>query len=169
MAKRGRPRKYKLTSQMIDYICNGLVSGRTMKAILQDDGMPPYATVNMWLRTDPQFRAAVDRAREDSSEWFADEMLALADQVTTKEQAAAARVKLQALMWLASRRNRRKFGEKIEVDQRTRLDVVPEAEIDRQIFELIKRVTLDDGTIELLRKAGFAGALGGKNTPQTTH
>jgi hypothetical protein len=79
--------------------------------------MPSYATLNKWRREDEEWRRAFDLAREDSAEYFADEMLRIAELVEQGSMdAKAARVKIWALMWLAGKRAPKRFGDKLNLD-----------------------------------------------------
>lgn len=74
--------------------------------------MPGLSTVMTWLREDVEFQKQYARARLDQADYFADEIIELADEATNGQSAAAAKVKIDARIWHASKTNKTKYGEK---------------------------------------------------------
>ena len=76
--KMGRPSSF--TQEVADYICTELGKGRSLRKILQEDGMPSYQTVYSWLAAHPHFLDQYTRAREEQAETLADEIVDIADE-----------------------------------------------------------------------------------------
>jgi hypothetical protein len=77
--------------------------------------MPSIRSVLSWRRTDEEFANAYEQAREAGADAHADEIRDLALQALEQpEQAHAIRVALDALKWLASKQNWRRYGDKVE-------------------------------------------------------
>ena len=70
--------------------------------------------VRVWRMQDPARVAEWDAAREQAADAFADMILETAN--SSKADSNAARVKIQALQWLAGRRNPRVYGDRQSVD-----------------------------------------------------
>lgn len=91
----------------------------------------PYTTMYDWVRSDDRRAEMYARAREDRAEKFADEIVAISDEieVSTKHQgddvvlvldaAAVSRNKLRvdARKWIASKLKPRIYGDRVQVEQ----------------------------------------------------
>jgi hypothetical protein len=74
--------------------------------------MPSATTVFNWLRTNPGFLEQYARAKEESADALADEMLDIAD--NTDEEAQSRRVRVDTRKWIASKLKPKKYGDKID-------------------------------------------------------
>ncbi len=116
--------------------------------------MPAESTIRRWLRMYEQFRSEYARAREESAHASADLVKSYADRTASGTMKPdAARVAIDAEKWIAGKRKPKVYG-------------------DRQILDLgdetLKQLSedrLDARVIELSRKAGIAGLIGGTGTP----
>jgi hypothetical protein len=123
--KRGRPSHY--SAEIADTICNRLAGGESLRAICADAGMPDRATVSRWLARYEEFRDQYGSAREWQAECLADEILEIARDssgdyvekhlpdgkvvlVVDHENIARARLRINALKWIAARMAPRKYG-----------------------------------------------------------
>jgi hypothetical protein len=99
--------------ELIDRILNELMSGRTLRDVCRDDGMPVPSTVLAWMN---EHRARYDQARKFGYEMTADEILEIADDsrndwkrnkagelVLNSENIAHARLRINARRWLLAR------------------------------------------------------------------
>jgi hypothetical protein len=125
-------RSSEYTPEIADLICARLASGESLRSVCRDESMPCVATVFNWLRSQPQFLEQYARAKEESADALADEMLEIADDGTndwmkrhTKDDEDAAwvvngehiqrsRVRIDTRKWLASKLKPKKYGEKID-------------------------------------------------------
>lgn len=113
----------------------------------------PYTTFYDWVRTDSRRSELYARAREDRAEKFADEIVAISDEisVTTKmdgenvtfaiDAAAVSRNKLRvdSRKWIAAKLKPRVYGDRVQVD----------ATVDHKVMQ-------DDALLARLAKFGIA-------------
>lgn len=113
--KLGRPTDY--TKDMADKICEKIANGRSLRSICAEDGMPPMKTIYRWLEANEEFRHQYARARDKQADYFAEEIIEIADSAEA-ESAAVAKAKLQidARKWAASKIAPKKYGDKQEID-----------------------------------------------------
>ena len=113
--KIGRPTKY--NGAMIEDICEKIANGRSLRSICAEDGMPTTSTVCKWLIENKEFSEQYARAREKQADYFAEEIIEIADSAEA-ESAAVAKAKLQidARKWAASKIAPKKYGDKQEID-----------------------------------------------------
>ena len=120
----GRPSKF--SKELADTICEQLAQGKSMRTVCATDDMPDMATVFRWLRTNDEFCKQYARAKEESTDAMAEEILDLSDgglavvkgMAEKKSSAAAQIVRLQVdtRKWLMSKMKPKKYGDKSEVD-----------------------------------------------------
>lgn len=113
--KLGRPTDY--TKDMADKICEKIANGRSLRSICAEDGMPPMKTIYRWLEANEEFRHQYARARDKQADYFAEEIIEIADSAEA-ESAAVSKAKLQidARKWAASKIAPKKYGDKQEID-----------------------------------------------------
>ena len=111
----GRPTKY--SQEMADKICEQIAHGKSLRAVCAEDGMPPMKTIYRWLEANEEFRHQYARAREKQADYFAEEIIEIADSAEA-ESAAVSKAKLQidARKWAASKIAPKKYGDKTELD-----------------------------------------------------
>jgi hypothetical protein len=95
-------------------IADRIAGGESLARICRDKGMPGRTSVYKWLRDEPQFAALMAQARLDQADSFADDILAIADNV--KLDVDSRRVMVDARKWVAARFNRVKYGDKVDLD-----------------------------------------------------
>lgn len=109
----GRPSSY--TPEIGDEVCRRIEEGATLRQVCEDEAMPPWETVRRWLRANEEFRAQYAHAREVSGEAIEsrifDEM-AMADD---KDSAAVARMRVDALKWIAAKRAPKVYGDRMDL------------------------------------------------------
>jgi hypothetical protein len=106
------PGKSSFTPQIGEFICNDLASGKSLRQICEAPDMPGRRTVLDWLELFPDFRAKYARAREAQADVMDEKILEVAE-ACTNENAQAARVKIDAYKWRASKLAPKKYGDKI--------------------------------------------------------
>jgi len=113
--KAGRPSKY--SDEMAEKICEKIANGRSLRSICAEDGMPTTSTVCKWLIENKEFSEQYARARDKQADYFAEEIIEIADSAEA-ESAAVAKAKLQidARKWAASKIAPKKYGDKQEID-----------------------------------------------------
>ncbi len=111
----GRPSRY--TKPWAAKICDAVSEGKSLREICSKPPMPSRASVNRWLNENAEFRDQYARAREEQAEFYADQIISIADEVE-EESASVAKAKLQidARKWKAAKLAPKKYGDKVEVD-----------------------------------------------------
>lgn len=75
--KVGRPSIY--STQLALTICEAMASGKSLKQVCEQDGMPAYSTVRKWELENAEFAALSTRAREIGCHVMAEECIEIAD------------------------------------------------------------------------------------------
>lgn len=76
----GRPSSY--TQDIADRICAELALGNSIRTVCKPDDMPSVATIFNWFRTQPQFLEQYTRAKQESADAMAEDILDIADDGT---------------------------------------------------------------------------------------
>lgn len=121
--KVGRPSKF--TNEMMDSICARLSLGESMRKICLDPAMPEQTTMFKWLREIPEFAQQYARAKEESAETYADEMMDIADGMPLMNPVTGAvdsasvnhqRLRVDTRKWIASKLKPKKYGDKVALE-----------------------------------------------------
>lgn len=133
--KGGAPTSY--TPELAERICKLLMEGMSLRAICKEDGIPHIATVLAWLHRHPEFNEQYARAREVQAEVMAEDIIMYADTATEEAGSVAkARLQVDARKWYASKVATRRFGDKIQHEQKITITDLTDDEIDRRLKEL---------------------------------
>ena len=128
--KVGRPSDF--TQETADRICAQLAEGKSLRTICKADDMPSCVTVYAWLRLHDEFLKQYTRAKEDSADALAEEMLDIADDGTNDwydqqitegvvlkkpdtEHINRSRLRVDTRKWIASKLKPKKYGDKVAV------------------------------------------------------
>jgi hypothetical protein len=114
-ALRGRPTLYSLDSAT--RICERIAHGESLIQISKGLGMPRYSTIMQWLRMNSDFADMYRQAREDQADALADEIIKISDDVegeTDSAKVQAARLRVDARKWVASKLKPKAYGERVE-------------------------------------------------------
>jgi hypothetical protein len=124
------------TEELADTICTALASGRSLRSICTDEGMPAQSTIFRWLADEryADFREQYTRARESQADALFDEILDIADDGTNdwmerhdeqggnigwKENGEAlqrSRLRVDARKWMAGKLKPKVYGERQTVE-----------------------------------------------------
>ena len=119
----GRPSLY--TPELAEEICERIASGESLRAICSAAHMPSESAVRKWATKDHDgFSAQYARARALRADVYADEIIEIADAVAHAEsivEVQAARLRCDNRKWVASKMQPKKYGDKIETENRTRV------------------------------------------------
>lgn len=123
----GRPSGY--SQELADRICSELASGRSLRSVCDDEGMPNRVTVFRWLREHEGFSSQYARAKEEAADAFADEILDIADDAKNDwmerhdpnnpgyqfngEHVQRSKLRLEARKWIASKLKPKKYGDRL--------------------------------------------------------
>ena len=115
---RGRPTKY--TVELANKICELVSVGVSLRAISELKDMPDKATIIRWLGSNSDFCDQYARAREEQADFFADEIIEIADAVEEDSNAIAkAKLQIEARKWRAAKLSPKKYGDKFGIDHTT--------------------------------------------------
>lgn len=94
-----------------DEIFSRLAAGESLVGICKDEHLPSFTTVFRWEQKDEQFRNNLARARDEQAEYFAEQIIDLADEAKDMTSAAVARVKIYARERRAAHLKPKKYGD----------------------------------------------------------
>lgn len=135
-----------------DDICARLAVGESLRSICKRERMPSMSTVFEWLRLDPAFAQNYTRAREHQAESYADEIASIADSAQGLDSAGvnAARLRVDARKWCASKLLPKRYGDRIDVQHQGGISVAAVS----KALAIVQPVTFDedgneiDGTLD---------------------
>lgn len=107
----GRPSGYSV--ELGERICQGVASGKSLRQVLLEPGMPSRAAIHRWIDQYTEFRENLGRARETAADWHADKGLEelLESKGQSKEAVAAAREIAKYHMGLAKVHDPKRYGD----------------------------------------------------------
>jgi hypothetical protein len=97
-------------------ICERIAKGETLAQICAERGQLCRETVMTHVMLDPELADIYARARSSQADALFEQILSIAAKATPAE-ANLARVRIDALKWVASKLAPRKYGDRIEVEQ----------------------------------------------------
>jgi len=125
----GRPSEY--TKETADKICHQLSEGISLRTVCLADDMPDKQTVFSWMRKYPEFLDQYARAKEESADAMAEDVLAIADEsendwidkqfgkttvrVIDNEAVQRSKLRVDTRKWLMSKMKPKKYGEKLDL------------------------------------------------------
>lgn len=125
----GRPSDY--TQNKADAICEQLALGVSLRSVCKQEDMPSIATVFKWMRTNEEFLKQYARAKQESADAMAEEVLDIADnsandymdkqfgetkvRVVDQENIQRSRLRVDTRKWLMSKMKPKKYADKIDV------------------------------------------------------
>lgn len=141
----GRPSSY--TQALADTICERLSQGQSLRTICRDDDVPSIATIFNWFRSQPGFLEQYARAKEESADAMAEDILEIADNeveqplivdglplqvdgklVMIKDNVSVnhARLRVDTRKWLMAKMKPKKYGERMELagDEKSPLQII---------------------------------------------
>lgn len=101
--------------QVCEYILDAMAEGQSLSAILRLPLMPSPGTFARWRAESEVLQARYARAREALADRWADEVVPISDGATDSDSAAAARVRMDARRWAASKFAPSTYGERVDV------------------------------------------------------
>ncbi len=115
-----RPSTY--TDKIATRILRLYASGKTLQTIEKEKGVPTRYTIIKWRKQYPEFGRLYDIALLSYSEAIIEEALQIAD---TEDDAKKAKNRIDIRTWIASKYNRARFGDKIDIDIKATVDISP--------------------------------------------
>ena len=121
----GRPSTY--SPELASKLCSYLSMGKSLRTACKQEGMPSIMTVYNWLSKHPEFVEQYTRAKEESAEALAEDMLDIADESPTAIETdkdgnvtgtkldsagvARNRLRVETRKWVASKLKPKKYGD----------------------------------------------------------
>ena len=119
----GRPTDY--SQELADLICSQLSEGISLRTVCIAEDMPSARTVFRWLRDKEDFCQQYARAKEESADAMAEEILDLSDGAISiikagaeKKSSAlgqAVRLQVDTRKWIMSKMKPKKYGDKVDI------------------------------------------------------
>jgi hypothetical protein len=102
--------------KLMETICARVAQGDNLNQISKEPGFPTEAAVRQWVAADREGCASMyARAREQQMEWWADDIIRIADSAMSDyESVNAVRVAVDARKWAMSKLAPKRFGDRIE-------------------------------------------------------
>lgn len=121
--KAGRPTLF--SQELADLMCHQLAQGISLRTVCKADDMPAISSVFNWFRTQPKFLEQYARAKEESADALAEEIIDISDEslkVIKKgaekksgAYAQAQRLRVDTRKWIMSKMKPKKYGDKIDM------------------------------------------------------
>lgn len=127
--KMGRPSSY--TQDIADEICAGLAIGQSIRTVLIPDHLPSVATFFRWLRERDDLREQYTRAKQESADAMAEDILDIADdgtndymtiekdgyerEVLNHEALQRSRLRVDTRKFLMAKMKPKVYGDKLDV------------------------------------------------------
>lgn len=118
-----RPTDY--TQELADRICSQLAEGLSLRTVCSAEEMPDKSTVFRWLRQHEQFRDQYARAKEESTDALAEEIIDISDESievvkkgADKKSSALAqvqRLRVDTRKWIMSKMKPKKYGDQLDL------------------------------------------------------
>ncbi|MBI6392117.1 ubiquitin carboxyl-hydrolase [Proteus mirabilis] len=133
--KGGRPSSY--MPEVAEDICKLLMEGESLRKICKSPSLPAISTVMEWLQRHEEFREQYAHAREVQAELLAEDIINLSDAVIEDGAAVAkARLQVDARKWYASKLAPKRYGDRIQHEQKITITDLTDEELDKRIKEL---------------------------------
>ncbi len=116
----GRPSKYneKLALEILKLYSEGT----SIREIVKAKSMPSRQTILAWRSAYPEFDKAYQKAVEAHTEALVDQAL---DIVDNSDDPRKSKVQADFRMWLVSKLNRARYGDKLDIQHNVTLDIAP--------------------------------------------
>ena len=149
-----RPTKY--TPKLADDICSRLAQGESLRRVCTSDELPCAATVFNWLRTNDEFLEQYERAKQESADAMADEILDIADDGTNdymekkdkdgnvigealnSEHIQRSRLRVDTRKFLMAKMKPKKYGDKLDLGIKAEVDLkgLDDSELEDELNRL---------------------------------
>lgn len=125
----GRPSDH--TQEKADELCNYLSQGESLRTVCKRKNMPSGATVFKWMRENEDFLKQYEKAKQESSDAMAEDVLDIADEkgenetivndngevvsVPFKEDVQRSRLRVDTRKWLMAKMKPKKYGDSLDL------------------------------------------------------
>lgn len=122
----------------IDEFCDRIINGDSQTKIAQTVGVG-IASIAKWLALDPERSARARDAMQSGADTHAEKAeIVLMDKTM---DVARARELASHYRWLARVRNPKQYGDKLEIDQTTKVTNASDSELDAQMQAINKKLS----------------------------
>lgn len=121
--KNGRPSIF--TQELAVQICKELALGKSLRTVCKGKGMPDLATVFRWIHDKDGFREQYARAKEESADALAEEIIDISDeahrivekghQKKAGAYAQVERLRIDTRKWVMAKMKPKKYGDKMDL------------------------------------------------------
>lgn len=123
-------------AEVRDEIIEKLENGNSMRTICEDQRLPDRRTIERWQNEDPEFAAAIARARETGFDRRAERAVDEAKAATDPQKG---RLAFDAERWYLSKLAPRRYGDKLDVTSGNQpLHSLDDAALDARIAAKMK-------------------------------
>jgi hypothetical protein len=148
---KGRPTDY--TKELADKICEELALGKSMRTVCKMADMPAMSTVFKWLRENKEFSEQYARAKQESADAMAEEILDIADtteegetitekiegtEVKRGDMLGHRKLKIETRKWLMAKMKPKKYGEKLDLTSGD--EPIKQAESTAEIMATVREI-----------------------------
>ena len=120
-------RKALYSEELAERFLDELASGKSLRRVCDQEGMPSILTVLKWERENETFARRYAQARDDRGVAFGERIIDLVDDVIAADiPVDAARLAIDSLKWTAARLAPKVYGEKQTVDINQNINVAVE-------------------------------------------
>ena len=103
-------------TEIQEKVITEIQTGRSLRQVCGDEGMPNFRTVQRWIVSDGQFAVRYARARTAQADTLFDRMEAVEEAVSAGTMDShAARVVLDSMRWRASKLAPKIYGDRLDV------------------------------------------------------
>ena len=121
--KTGRPTIF--NQELANKICHELSQGYSLRTVCLPEEMPAISSIFNWFRTHPDFLAQYARAKEESADAMAEEILDIADETISvikggaeKKSSALAqaqRLRVDTRKWIMSKMKPKRYADTLDL------------------------------------------------------
>lgn len=118
--------------EIVDFVCSEIAEGKSLRSVLSNNNnMPARKTFLEWMENEEEIRNQYARAMERRQDVIFEEILSISDDqggdVTENEEGVEvinhnviqrARLRVDSRKWMLGKMNPKKYGEKVELDNR---------------------------------------------------
>ena len=130
--KGGRPTIF--TEELADTICKRISEGNSLRTVCADEEMPVRQTIYNWFASNERFLDQYMRAREEQADYFAEEMIDIADNANNDymerldkddqsigwrengEYVRRSQIRIETRKWLMARMAPKKYGDVKQIE-----------------------------------------------------
>ncbi len=99
--------------KQFNIVCARIAGGESLRFICEDKDLPDRDTINRWLNADNDgaLCSQYARAREEQADFYADEIITIADDESLLSEDR--RIRIDARKWVASKLKPKRYGDKL--------------------------------------------------------